>query len=734
MKTTKWLRILCALLTFVFVMGAFTACGDNKKDETPSDPPAPDTSDPDNNKNNPEFDPAVDSDVKPIKLNIGSYNIANGSKVDHDFKKLAADILSANLDVVGLQEVDINCDRSGNIETIKELSKLTGYQYYCFFKAINLGSGEYGNAILSKYPIVENERIELYSTGEQRVVGRAKIDVNGTMINFFTTHLEWSPDSTRYKQMEQLNELLPQYDNFVIVGDFNVHELTEYRTLTYKGMVNTEEKPILTYSSYDGEWYLDNIIYSPDDWTFTEAKTLPNGNSDHFMLWSTGTFAQRGREVFENSKGEPMYALTDGLKGSSSLIGKWAAGTEGAYVQLDLGCDYSLSSLNVVNATTRKNVYKWAAYATNDASLPIDQWVKLGEKTDDSYATGAGYTLEMSEKLQKEPLRYIRIYGTYHSESPNYRIAEITVTGKAIQNTDKNLAESAKVTGSSGKPFFSLNDSDLTKYVKVGQCGAGTTGAYIEIDLGEVSYLSALKLMQPYKGSPVYKWAAYGTDDNTKAIGEWTKLGEKSNDSAATSDGYTLKITGQTSEKQFRYVRIYGIASSDGNEFKANEVMIYGVFVSDATLITEGIKASAGNGVNCDSILDGSTSGYFDLGYWASNVADAPFGTEGTCYVEIDLGKLYNLDKLKVVNLVSATRIYKWEAFISADKDAPISEWTSVGGKTNDDTASDRGYTVNFTAEQKAEGVQYIRIYGMYHNTNIGYHISEVFVSGTPAA
>ena len=734
MKTTKWLRILCALLTFVFVMGAFTACGNKKKDETPSDPPAPDNTTPDDPKNDPEFDPAVDADTKPIKLNIGSYNIANGSKVDHDFKKLATDILSANLDVVGLQEVDMGCNRSKNIDTLKELSKYTGYQYYCFFKAINLAGGEYGNAILSKYPIVENERIELYSTGETRVVGRAKIDVNGTLINFFTTHLEWSPDSTRYKQMEQLNELLPQYDNFVIVGDFNVHELTEYRTLTYKGMVNTEEKPILTYSSYDGDWYLDNIIYSPEDWTFTEAKTLPNGHSDHFMLWSTGTFAPRSREVFQNSKGEPMYALTDGLKGSSSLIGKWAAGTEGAYVQLDLGCEYSLTSLNVVNATTRKNVYKWAAYATSDASLPIDQWVKLGEKADDNYATGAGHTLEMSEKLRKEPLRYIRIYGTYHSESPNYRIAEITVTGKAIKNNDKNLAEGAKVTGLDGKTFFSLNDNVLTKYVKVGKCAGGTNGAYIELDLGEVYYLSALKLIQPYKNSSVYKWAAYGTDDSTKAIDQWTKLGEKTGEEAATKDGYTLKIGGQTSEKQFRYVRIYGIASSDNNEFKVNEVMVYGAFVSDANLITEGITASAGNGANCDSILDGSTSGYFDLGYWANNITDPAFGTEGTCYVEIDLGKLYNIDRLKVVNLVSSSRIYKWEAFISADKESPIEEWTSIGGKTDDGTSSDKGYSVNFTEAQKAQGVRYIRIYGMYHNTNVGYHISEVFVSGTPAA
>ena len=383
----------------------------------------------------------------------------------------------------------------------------------------------------------------------------------------------------------------------------------------------------------------------------------------------------------------------------------------------------------MINATTRKNVYKWAAYATDDSSKSIDQWTKLGEKTNDDYATGAGYTIEMNEAQSEQVFRYIRIYGTYHSESQNYRIAEIIVNAIPVKNTDKNLSETAKVTGSDGKKYYSLNDNVLTKYVNVGKCGSGTSGAYIEIDLGEASVLSALNLIQPYKGSPVYKWAVYGTDDNAKAIDQWTKLGEKAGEEASTGEGYTLRITDKSA---VRYVRIYGVAASDGDTFKVNEVAVYGLPVSEANLIKD-ISVSAGNGGNCNSIIDGSTSGYFDLGYWADKVTDEWYGTDGKCYVEIDLGALYNVERLKVVNLVSTTRIYKWEAFISASKDAPIEEWTSVGGKTNDDTAADSGYAVNFTAEQNAQAVRYIRIYGTYHNTNIGYHISEVSVSGTAA-
>ena len=52
-------------------------------------------------------------DVTPVTLNIGSYNIANGREVDHNMMKLAKDLAGKKLDIVGLQEVDQFCNRSG---------------------------------------------------------------------------------------------------------------------------------------------------------------------------------------------------------------------------------------------------------------------------------------------------------------------------------------------------------------------------------------------------------------------------------------------------------------------------------------------------------------------------------------------------------------------------------------------------------------------------------------------
>ena len=748
-KNIKYmLRILCALMAVCMLAGAFAGCGKKNDDKTSTKPqgetetsgaatePGKTTTPGD------EYDPSVDEDPTPITLNIGTYNIANGSKVSHNMILLAKDIVDQKLDIVGLQEVDMFCNRSNNMDTMKTLSEMTGMKYYAFFKCINLsgngegGVGEYGVGVLSKYPIVETERILLYSTGEQRVMGRTKIDVDGTQINFFSTHLEWSPDATRYKQLEQLNGIMAQYDNYVMVGDYNVHSLTEYQKLNYKGMVNTEEKPILTYSSTDGDWYLDNIIYSPEDWTFTEGKTLPNGHSDHFLLWSTGTFMPKGRVTVNDSEGNALTKLSDGLKSTSENIGKWAEGTKGAYVEIDLGEVYNINSVKVINALTCEKVYKWAAFASEDASLPIEQWTKIAEKAGDEKATGLGYTATVEKALAKKPFRYVRIYAVYNSADENFEIAEIDVSYTTYQDDSVNLlGGSSTIKTDAGKTMSSLKDGVTDKYVSMGEWAKN---CYLEIDIGRLANLKTLKMYNLVgEGENVYKFTVYATSDASLPIEKWTKIGEKSDETPADSKGYTIKIAAELQKMEFRYVRIYGTYNSANKKFNVCEVQLTGYLVPDLANLAPTSKATAGKGGDCEIVNDGATDDYFDLGYWCDSdeneAAGIAMGTAGTCYIELDLLALYKLESINVVNLISS-RVYKWAAYATDDKEKPIEQWTELGGKTNDDAASAEGYTLTLTDAQQALPFRYIRIYGTYNSANWGYHINEVFVKAIAKA
>ena len=60
---------------------------------------------------------------------------------------------------------------------------------YVFAPAFNKGTSLYGNAILSRFPILFWESFPLNSLLEPRVLLRIVIEVEGKRLNFFTTHL-----------------------------------------------------------------------------------------------------------------------------------------------------------------------------------------------------------------------------------------------------------------------------------------------------------------------------------------------------------------------------------------------------------------------------------------------------------------------------------------------------------------------------------------------------------------
>lgn len=728
----KAVRILTALLAVIMIAGAFAACGKEKKEPAKTSQTngasAPET--------NGAEDSEVDKDVESVTLNIGSYNIANGREVDHQMIMLAKDIVDKKLDIVGLEEVDQNCTRSGSIDTMKILSELTGYKYYAFFKAINLQGGEYGSAILSKYPIIESKRIEL-ETGnkEDRVLGRSAIDVNGTTINFFVTHLSYESDSLRANQFLFVNEIMKKHDKCILVGDFNISSLSEYRVLDNMGVVNSEESFVYTFPSK--KTCIDNIVYSLDDFTFQKPGYLPNEHSDHNMIYATcemrpSSLASGATIVDKN--GKELSKLSDGMKKTFENVGKWAKGTDGCYIELDLGYDYNLSSLTVINATTCKNVYKWTAFASADPTLPIEKWTKIGEKTDESTATGAGYTVEISDTAKEEALRFVRIYGTYNSNGEDYPIAEVAIFGKKTMPKMTDISSQIVLTDQNGKKITTLNDRLLTASFDLGNWAKGTDGCYLEIDMGEATLLHALNLTQPTsKNGRVYKWTAYATDDNTKPIDQWTVVGEKTNEEVSGDTGYTVILTKNVKEKAYRYIRIYGTFCNEGANFEVLEAYVYGMAVSDLNNLMMDATVTGGNGDTYSILNDGSTAEYEDLGFWAANVAGPAYGIDGTCYVEIDLGKMCNVETLKVVNLVSASRTYKWDAYVTDDLSKPISSWKKIGGKTDNNKSTADGYTLTLTEAQKNTPIRYIRIYGTYHSANCGYHVSEITITGVQA-
>lgn len=170
-----------------------------------------------------------EEESKPVIINVATLNVQHMA-AENAQQRIAEFILSENLDVVLLQELDNGADRSGNVDQLAQLSHDTGYAYYNFVRTIDLDGGEYGIGILSKWPIdyassyllPVSDELRSIVYYEDRKVQHVKISVQGQVFDFFNTHLHWE-NATRDEQWSALKVFLGQRKNAVIGGDFNAY-------------------------------------------------------------------------------------------------------------------------------------------------------------------------------------------------------------------------------------------------------------------------------------------------------------------------------------------------------------------------------------------------------------------------------------------------------------------------------------------------------------------------------
>jgi len=166
---------------------------------------------------------------KPIetkkKLTVLTYNIHHGAPADSEtinLSNIAAVIKQSNADIVALQEVDVNTERSGNVNQAKVLAEMLNMEYH-FSKSIDYRGGDYGNAILSKYPL-SNKRsllLPMPVPKERRSIALATVTLpDGKKIEFGSTHFD--VEANRMDQSAFLVDLSKELvQPLIIGGDYN---------------------------------------------------------------------------------------------------------------------------------------------------------------------------------------------------------------------------------------------------------------------------------------------------------------------------------------------------------------------------------------------------------------------------------------------------------------------------------------------------------------------------------
>lgn len=218
-----------------------------------------------------------------MTFNIRSANDAGGSV---ELDRIIEEIREANADIIGLQEVERMMPRSGYQDQAKIIAEELGYYFY-YGGNINILGVQYGNALLSRYPILRASNHKLPRVKlEPRGMIEAEININGLLLYVYVTHLGLN-SVERYKQIDYINRIISQREeNTVLLGDFNNHPdsgemiMLDEHVLDSAAALNSSDHYTFAWQDNIPDVRIDRI-YTSDNLILFHHEVKPSVVSDH---------------------------------------------------------------------------------------------------------------------------------------------------------------------------------------------------------------------------------------------------------------------------------------------------------------------------------------------------------------------------------------------------------------------------------------------------------------------
>jgi endonuclease/exonuclease/phosphatase family metal-dependent hydrolase len=228
----------------------------------------------------------------PSTLRVLTYNIHHGEGTDGrvDLPRLAGVIKSVQPDVVALQEVDRGTERSGGVDQLAELERLTD-MHAEFGKAMDFWGGGYGVAVLSRWPLLraENDALPGSPDREPRTALTVQVEPSerGPLLQFTSTHFDQGRDpENRLAQAKYLNELLVRGEGppTILAGDMNSRPDTDVmQTFEPQWTIASAVDPSPTTPSGRPRLRVDHVLFRPaESWRALESRVIDEPvASDH---------------------------------------------------------------------------------------------------------------------------------------------------------------------------------------------------------------------------------------------------------------------------------------------------------------------------------------------------------------------------------------------------------------------------------------------------------------------
>jgi endonuclease/exonuclease/phosphatase family metal-dependent hydrolase len=229
-------------------------------------------------------------------ISVVSYNIRYAFNMEEAIVELKTLEAEQGADIILLQEMD-----EIGVERLAQAMSLN-YVYYPV-GIEPLYDHHMGNAILSKWPIAETEKIFLphqsLSSGMNRVATRAVVTVQGVDVLVYSIHAETIMTLPRFRQ-DQFEAILADVDHdaeYVIIGgDFNTVTTEQVNELTalYQeaGFTRATADTGHTLTRFRMDAVADHV-YSKGFTVVVSGKVAEATASDHLPVWARLLFAKK---------------------------------------------------------------------------------------------------------------------------------------------------------------------------------------------------------------------------------------------------------------------------------------------------------------------------------------------------------------------------------------------------------------------------------------------------------
>lgn len=238
---------------------------------------------------------------------------------DDNLKKVKAELIKVNPDIVAFQEIDYSASRSYEVNQEDEFAKL-GYNFvakgvnwderYVPFPywppSMHFGKIISGQSILSKYELKDYERIVLERVPDnpfyrdalylERLVQVVKVVLEGKEVIVINIHLEAFDKPTRARQFDYVLNLFNKYRKSyptILLGDFNSRardkDAVIQKMFKIDGVGNAafnSDNPANTFDTKDLYERIDYIFYTKNSIEYVDGKILNDFGqaSDHLPV------------------------------------------------------------------------------------------------------------------------------------------------------------------------------------------------------------------------------------------------------------------------------------------------------------------------------------------------------------------------------------------------------------------------------------------------------------------